>query len=161
MKEYPYQEVYSELQKALRDGAKIHIFRSGGGLRVVRLVKGKKCISYGEYPNLSGALAHAESDFGLSYNEQYGGENAKHEHYLTGAYPRTYDPIDMYIQGGHSFDIFYSKKWEEFVCITETPSELNRDNEILWGASPILMAAISLCLISFKSEDKKSFMKRV
>lgn len=157
-----YLEVYPNLQEALLDGAKIHIFRSAGGLRVVR-VNGKdgKLISYGERPYLSVALSHAENDFGLSYDEQYSNGQAKHEHYLTGSYPMPLDPIDIYFHGGNTLDIFYSKKWEEIICTTPTQSELSRENEILWGASKTLVAAISLCLVCFKFEDKKSFMKRV
>jgi len=157
-----YLEDHPNLEEALLGGAKIHIFRSGGGLRVVR-VNGKdgKLISYGEHPYLSVALSHAENDFGLSYDEQYSNGQAKHEHYLSGAYPMPFDPIDIYVHGGNTLDIFYSKKWENIICTTPTQNELNRENEILWGASKTLMGAISLCLVCFKFEDKESFMKRV
>jgi hypothetical protein len=51
-----YFKKYRNLEKALNDGAKIHIFRSGGGLRVIRVEKKGKLISYGEHPYLSGGI---------------------------------------------------------------------------------------------------------
>ena len=155
-----YKEFYPNLEKALRDGAKIHIFRSGGGLRVVRVEKKGELISYGEHPYLSGALAHAESDFGLSYAEQYG-DDGKHLHYLTGEYPKFSDPIDAYISGDNTLDIFYSEKCKSIFCTTPPKSHLKRPDDILWGSSSVLMGAISLCLIHFRFENKKKFMERV
>ena len=50
------------LQQALRNGAKLHAFLSGGGLRVVRLEKGGKLLGYGEHPYIEEALRHADED---------------------------------------------------------------------------------------------------
>lgn len=118
----PYQENYLNIEQALKDGARLHAFRSGGGLRVISVEKNEQLLSYGEYPWISGALAHAESDFGLSYIEQYSGKNARHIHYLTGASsPVLQDVIDCFILCGESIDIYY--KDNQFICNTTTESE--------------------------------------
>ena len=158
----PYENSYPNLEKALKDGAKIHIFRSGGGLRIVRVEKKGKLISYGEHPYLSGAFSHAETDFGLSYEKQYSGRKARHDHYYTGAYPMPNDQPDNYVfYTGYCLDIFYSAKWGAFVCTTPPSSELNRKNEIRWGSSDNFIGAITSCLLSSNFEDEKSFKKRV
>ena len=62
----PYQESYPKLEKALREGVIIRISRSSKGLRIVRVEnENNNLIWYGGYPYLSGALAHAEHNFGL------------------------------------------------------------------------------------------------
>ena len=155
-----YRKTYPNLEKALKDGAKIHIFRSGGGLRVVSVKRGGEIVSYGEYPYLSGALAHAESDFGLNYEEQYSGKKAKHRHYLTGAQPESFDLMDAYVCTS-ILDLFYSKRWNCIVCTTPTDVHFNRENEIHWGTSTDLIWAISNCLLSSNFEDKELFMNRV
>ena len=79
-----YRDSYPNLQEALKNGANLHAFLSGGGLRVVRIEKmnketGKKeLLSYGEHPYFSGALVHADEDFGLTYEQQYTAKDAKH-----------------------------------------------------------------------------------
>ena len=157
----PYQDSYPNLENALKEGANIRIFRSGGGLRVVRVEKEGKLISYGEYPYLSGALSHAETDFGLSYEDQYSGEKAKHLHYISGAYPEPSDLIDTYVYSS-SLSLFYSKRWGRIICTTPTDRRLNRKDEIHWGTSNNnLIWAISECLLSFNFEDKKVFLGRV
>lgn len=164
----PYQESYPNLEQALKEGAKIHVSRSGGGLRVVRVEKEKKLVSYGEHPYFSGALAHAESDFGLSYEELYCNDDAKHVHYLTGAYALPHDILDLYVcnQGANAFDITYSKKWEEFICTR--PSQrlaLPNHENIIWGAGLTLLGAIAESFVNSNSsdlniEDKELFMYR-
>ena len=164
-----YRESYPHLEEALKDGAKMHVFLSGGGLRVVGLEKKKDSkedigheedehLSYGEFPYFSGALSHAEEDFGLSYSEQYG---KKHVHYLTGAYPMPFDVIDVYLKAGGSFVVVYSKRWEKFICTTPAPRSLQRNNEVLWGTGINILSAICSCLISFQFEDEDELMKRV
>lgn len=103
----PYLPAYPNIEKALKDGAKMHCFLSGSSLRVV-FVKddNEKNLTYGEHPYFSGALAHAESDFGLTYDEQYSGENAKHTHYLSGAYPLNHDALDIFVKRWKSFGYF-------------------------------------------------------
>ena len=156
-----YFKKYRNLEKALNDGAKIHIFRSGGGLRVVSVERGSSLLSYGEYPYLAGALAHAERDFGLSYEDQYMSSNARHDHYLSGAYPMPGDPFDNYVFCSYGLDIFYSEAWKKFICTTRAPLQLNRKNDILWGSADNFIGAITSCLLSFHIEDEDSFMKRV
>lgn len=164
----PYQESYPNLENALKEGANIHVFRSGGGLRVVRLEKKGKLISYGEHPYFSTALSHAESDFGLSYEEQYNPENGKHIHYLTGAYPLPYDILDLYVynRGADAFEITYSKKWEKIICIRPS-RELSLPNHknIIWGTGLSLLWAIADCFVNGNSsdlniEDRELFMSR-
>lgn len=76
------------LHKALLDGAKLHSFSSGGGLRVVRIETAKgKLIGYGEHPCIDDALSHADEDVaagGRPYNKVYG-DNGTKPHYLTGS----------------------------------------------------------------------------
>jgi hypothetical protein len=162
-----YRDSYPNLQEALKNGANLHAFLSGGSLRVVRIEKmnketGKKeLLSYGEHPYFSGALVHADEDFGLSYEQQYTAENAKHRHYLTGAYSLPYDALDAHIKAGRSIDVFYCKRWGQYICTTPVPYNLRRNNEILWGSSDNILGAILSCLLSFQFEDKEEFEKRI
>jgi hypothetical protein len=154
----PYENSYPNLEKALKDGAKIHIFGSGGSLRVVRVEKNGELISYGEHPYLSGALSYAETDFGLSYEER---KKAKRTHYLTGAYPCPSDLMDIWIHSGKVLDIYYSHSWGCIICTRPVESRLNRKNEILWGTShDSVVGAISACLLCLNFEDEKSFKER-
>ena len=156
-----YQKFYPEIEKSLKDGAEFHAFLSGGGLRVVRISKDDKLLSYGEHPYFSGALSHAEQDFGLSYEQQYNGIGAKHAHYYTGAYPFPYDAYDIYLKQGKSFTVRFSKSWNQFVCTAPVPMRMNRNNEVLWGSSTNLLGAIASCLLSFQFEDKEDFEKKI
>lgn len=157
----PYQESYPNLEKALRDGAKIHVSSSGGGLRVVRVENEKnELLSYGEYPYFSGALAHAESDFGLSYKEQYSGKNAKHTHYLTGSYALPDDILDLYVHSKgakNAFDVVYSKKCDKIICTR--PSYNSK--KIICGSGQTLFSAIAMCLANCTSyENEESFLEQ-
>jgi len=69
----------------LREGATLHLFRSGGGLRVALLNNGSDLIGYGEAPNIEEALEYCGEDYeagGRPYKEVYG---PIHPHYLTGS----------------------------------------------------------------------------
>ena len=156
-----YQEYYPNLEKALKEGAVLKASLSGGSLRIVSVEKDGKELSYGEYLWLPGALAHAEDDFGLSYEQQYLATNSKHYHYYTGAYPLPHDTLDVYLKADREFEVFYSKSWKCFICITPAPRNLNRNNEVLWGSAANLLLSMSLCLTSFQLEDKEELMKRV
>ena len=93
---------HKAIQEALFEGVKLRSFRSGAGLRVVRLEKEDKVVGYGEHPYMADALTHANQDYldgHLTYEQQYSGENAKHTHYLTGATPTGQDELDMWIGG--------------------------------------------------------------
>jgi hypothetical protein len=154
-----YLEGYPNLERALKEGANMHCSLSGSGLRVVIVMNGEKEITYGEYPYFSGALAHAEEDFGLTYDQQYGGENAKRTHYLTGSYPLPYDAFDVYLKSGNTFDVFYSEHLERFIC----SSDINNGRDVIWGSSSGILAAIVDCILSgyFRIEEKEKFMERI
>ncbi len=162
-----YRDSYPNLQEALKNGANLHAFLSGGSLRVVRIEKmnketGKKeLLSYGEHPYFSGALVHADEDFGLTYEQQYTAKDAKHDHYLTGAYSLPYDALDAHIKDGRSIDVIYCRRWGQYICTTPVPYNLHRNNEILWGSSDNILGAILTCLLSFQFEDKEEFEKRI
>lgn len=90
------------IETALLEGAKLHCFRSGGGLRVARLEKDGELVGYGEHPNLLTALNHVGEDFkegGIEYYEKYG-ENGKYTHYLTGTHNTDSYADGIVLQGG-------------------------------------------------------------
>lgn len=95
------------IDEALRSGCKLHAFRSGGGLRVIRIQRNGVLKGYGEHPNVEDALAHANQDLlagGRPYKEVYGGT---HPHYLTGSTTPT-SPLDLWLLQGHFFEV-----WQE------------------------------------------------
>lgn len=95
---------YSTIEAALRSGAKLHAFLSGGGLRVVRLEQDDKLLGYGEHPHLSNAFEYCEEDTkagGRPYGEVYG---KLHDLYVTGS-TTTNDELDAWIRRGRSFDV--------------------------------------------------------
>lgn len=51
------------LEDPLMEGGRLHAFRSGGGLRVVRLEYGQKLRGYGEHYDIGTALCHCAEDF--------------------------------------------------------------------------------------------------
>lgn len=91
------------IKKALSSGCKIHAFRSGGGLRVVRVEKNDKLLGYGEHPDILEAVKHADEDYlagGRDYHKVYGKIYA---HYMTGTTEASCD-LDRIILKGSSFD---------------------------------------------------------
>ena len=94
---------YPALDAAIAAGATVRAFRSGGGLRVIRVergAQGTKLVGYGEAPHLKDALRHADEDTsvgGRPYGEVYG---KAVPHYLTGAWPEG-DPLDEWVFQGH------------------------------------------------------------
>lgn len=92
------------LDKALRDGACLRAFLSGGGLRVVCLERPTgTLVGYGEHPHLCDALSHAAEDYlagGRPYKEVYGGSKP---HYLTGSTTPNSD-FDAWIRQGQTMD---------------------------------------------------------
>lgn len=84
----------------------MHGFRSGGGLRVLTLSKGKKEF-YGESGILSEALRILNDDVkagGREYTSVYGNIE---DHYMTGAYSSDNDPVDAWVCSGKKFDISF------------------------------------------------------
>jgi len=117
------------IQKALEQRCNLHGFRSGGGLRVIRIEKEGKLRGYGEHYSADGALAHADEDFlagGRRYSHVYG--NLK-PHYLTGSSCIT-GPLDGWLREGHTVDAFM--KDSDIVvslkgCVqTRTPKEVDK-----------------------------------
>jgi hypothetical protein len=100
--------IYSNIMRVLAEKASnhIHAFRSGGGLRILRLERDKELVGYGEAPNFDTALEYLEEDVaagGHNYEDVYG-ENKLHPHYLTGT-TKTSSNIDRWLLSGNSFDI--------------------------------------------------------
>jgi hypothetical protein len=93
------------IERALRDGAKLHAFMSGGGLRVIRVETAKGgLIGYGEHPDVMDALSHADEDTASShrpYHEVYG---VTKPHYLTGSSTPSND-LDAWLRRGSTFDV--------------------------------------------------------
>lgn len=93
------------LEKALREGCRLHGFSSGGGLRVIRLEQEGNLRGYGEHPNVEDALSHANEDFlagGREYKEVYGKSKP---HYLTGSENVT-SPLDGWLIQGRTIDSY-------------------------------------------------------
>jgi len=94
------------LEQALRENCRIHGFRSGGGLRVVRIEQDGTLRGYGEHPHVEDALAHANEDFlagGRPYKEVYG---VLKPHYFTGESTPTSD-LDAWLLQGRTFDAYF------------------------------------------------------
>lgn len=98
---------HPEIEQALRDGHQLHGFRSGGGLRVISIENSAgETVAYGEAPHIEDALEHASVDYTLgheSYEKQYSGDSARHDHYLTGAAEAS-SPLDGEMLGGMKID---------------------------------------------------------
>ncbi len=95
------------IKAALQAGCRIRAFRSGGGLRVVRIEKDNELKGYGEHPHIEEALQHADEDYlagGRPYKEVYGG---KKTHYLTGSCDKS-NELDGWILKGSKFE-----SWQE------------------------------------------------
>jgi hypothetical protein len=104
---------HTHIEKALSLGHRLHAFRSGGGLRVVRVWDSKGATSgYGEHPHVDDALTHANLDLErgtLPYDQVYG---VIFPHYLTGS-SKASSPLDAWLLKGSKFDI--RKDGDKFV----------------------------------------------
>jgi hypothetical protein len=116
------------LQQAIQEGARLHAFLSGGGLRIVRLEKDGKLLGYGEHPNIEEALRHADEDAaagGREYSKVYG--KGGYTHYLTGSSISSSD-LDRWVLRGRIFDVVY--KSDQFVAIMKSIEETEVPKEI-------------------------------
>jgi hypothetical protein len=110
------------IDRALNEGNRLHGFRSGGGLRVIRLEQEGKLTGYGEHPSADEALKHTDEDFlagGRDYHEVYGKLNP---HYLTGSHEVT-SPLDGWLLQGHTVDAHRTDEGNvrvELTGLTET-----------------------------------------
>lgn len=108
---------YKHINEALLLGFKLHCFRSGGGLRVLRLdrmFQGKNKCYYAESHNFYDALRILEDDIvagGREYSEVYG---IIENHYLTGSYSEG-NNIDTWVCSGNPFDV----KFEIDKCVID------------------------------------------
>ena len=100
------EEQQSILKDMLRSGCRIRGFRSGGGLRVIRIEDADgKDKGYGEHPDVLVAIEHALEAFasgGRTYKEQYMNDDSLYTHYLTGT-STVSCPLDGWLLRGHSF----------------------------------------------------------
>lgn len=109
---------------ALDDGCRLHVFRSGGGLRVARLEKDGELKGYGEHPYVETAFEHAAEDYLAGqrpYKEVYGG---RYDHYLTGSADASSD-LDAQILRGRTLDAWREKDGTvvcEISGLTQTPT---------------------------------------
>lgn len=100
-----------EIEQPLIDGHSIHGFRSGGGLRVIRIEnKDGELVGYGEAPQAEEAVAHAALDYQLGHEDylrQYSDENSRYSHNLTGT-TEISSPLDEHLRRGHTLDVGFS-----------------------------------------------------
>lgn len=99
------------IEAGLRKGLRLHAFRSGGGLRVVRLDEE----GYGEHYAVEVALDHAAESHleGYSYEDQYG-ENGLYTCYLTGSSSAN-SPLDYWLLRGQTFDAYVDYDLKDIV----------------------------------------------
>lgn len=109
------------MEEHLRKGLRMHAFRSGGGLRVVRMedrsIKetdedygpGFSLQGYGEHYCVEVAFDHTAEDLKAGhqpYNKQYGEDG--HTHYLSGTLTPN-SQLDLWLLQGHMFDAYVDK----------------------------------------------------
>ena len=116
------------IEGALRSGAKLHAFLSGGGLRVLSLDLDGKRVGYGEHPNVEEAFTHLAEDFEAGnrpYKEVYG---KLHTHYLTGS-SETTSALDAWVCQGSKFDAYEQDGLFVFVLSGHGHTEMSKDME--------------------------------
>ncbi len=92
--------------KALKEGCKVYSFRSGGGLRVIRIEKGKKLMGYGDYWNVEIALSRASKEY-------LTGKDQNEPRYLTGSSTAS-SPLDSWILRGRDLEAW--RENDKIVC---------------------------------------------
>ena len=121
-------ETLHTIEAALRSGGNLHAFRSGGGLRVVRIETKRKLIAYGEYIHIDGALDMAARDY-LAGQKVYNPEKPD-PHFLTGSSDVS-SPLDAWVLRGRTIDAAWKPKTRQdlmresaFEVVLEGYSEL-------------------------------------
>jgi len=92
------------IETVLRSGARLHGFRSGGGLRVLRIERNVRDLAYGEAPTFGEAMRHLADDLttgGRRYEDVYG---KIEPHYLTGTSTPDGD-ADRWLLRGCTIDV--------------------------------------------------------
>jgi hypothetical protein len=132
-------EVAAALDDALRTGGRMSAFRTGGGLRVVRVeqpetapkpaksTRDPEPIAYGEHPHIDEALRIAADDFragGRRYKDVYGPIEG---HYWTGDSCPNSD-IDAYILCGDSLAAHYLDG--VFTCVIRSTAAYQTPEDI-------------------------------
>lgn len=129
---------YAQLEEALCKGGTIHGFRSGGGLRVLRLENKGKLLAYGEHPLFGEALRILREDLAAGGREYYTVYGKKETHYLTGTYECP-TAIDACLAKGHTIDISYKKN--KFLFVAKIFKELRMPewvmNEVKLNKKPV------------------------
>jgi len=118
------------VENYLRRGTGVHAFRSGGGLRVVRIEGPDRgdLVGYGEHIHVEGAIRIAAQDAvagNRPYDEVYG---KTEPHYLTGA-ERPSSMLDDWILRGHTFDLHYDSEADEYVAEFEGTEHVDAPKE--------------------------------
>ena len=183
---------YNHISKTLKDfpDSSLHIFRSGGGLRVSSIEvpeKHKPYVSskiefYGEGPNLEESLRILNDDIearGREYKDVYGPIET---HYLTGSYAKDKNIPDALIVSGGTIDVcFVQEENSVYKVEMKTFVEHQTPPEILkWifdGSNPILWEdyrgkrflsygernnfGIGCCTKNLQEEDKSGLFIKV
>lgn len=97
---------YKHIERALKTGGRLHAFRSGGGLRVVRIEKNDRLIGYGEHAYIEQALVELDDDLCRHSRKKTKARDRKVPRYLTGASTSS-SLLDGVILVGHTFDMWH------------------------------------------------------
>lgn len=90
-----------------KNGGKVHGFRSGGGLRVLRIDRAKGKSYYAEAPQFDEALIHLAEDIeagGRTYKQAYGGI---YPHYWTGDSKPSSEVDGKFLLQGRAVDVTF------------------------------------------------------
>lgn len=92
--------MYENLDRALQDGCVVRAFRSGGGVRVVRVERDENLVGYGEHPHIEEALELADRSY---LDPKFDGD-----YYLTGS-PEPSSKLDAHLLRGRKFRAVYQR----------------------------------------------------